>query len=378
LNVLAVLPDPPLLEGGAAGRCTVGLLRGLDQHGVSVRSLAARRTGYATIAPPPDLHVELMDPPDREGWPHYLETVLRPCGTLSRGAFGARVAELARSADLLYLDQTDAGWCDVHTRVPSIVNVHYLMRHDRTRRNLYWQDAAAIVVRRVGERAIARRHRFIVANSGHVAAELKQLSPRAEITVVPLTLDPTHYERARLTGPPTAIFIGTAAWRPTRMALRRLVTSVWPLVRKRVPTAKLVIAGRGTDSIGLPDANGVEVLGPIDSAAQFFADASVMLFPLDKGSGMKVKLLEALASGVPIVTTPAGAEGFERSDGVVVVADGSEETFAAAAARILIDDLERRQRGAAAHETFHQLYVPEVATAPLVDLFDRMVAGAGK
>jgi polysaccharide biosynthesis protein PslH len=365
-----------LLEGGAAGRCAVGLLRGLNHHRVAVQSLAVRRASYADIAPPPDLHVELMDPPGREGWPHYVETFSRPCGTLSRGAFGARVAELADSADALYLDQIDAGWCDVHTRVPSVVNVHYLIRHDRTRPTLFSHDAAAIAVRRVGERAIARRHHFIVANSTHVAAELQKLAPHAEITVVPLTLDPKHYDKASLTGAPTAIFIGTAAWRPTRLALRRLVTHVWPLVRKRVPTAKLVIAGRGTDGIALPESNGVEILGQVGSAAQFFEHASVMLFPLDKGSGMKVKLLESLASGVPIVTTPAGAEGFQRSDGLVVISDGSEERFAAAAAAILVDDLERRQRGDAAHETFSKLYVPEVATAALVDLFDRMVAGA--
>ena len=354
----------------------MGLLRGLAKHGISVQSLAAQQPGYSDIAPPADLRVEVMQPPDRNRWPARFETLSRPCGTLSRGSFGARVAELSASADVLYLDQVDAGWCDVNVQIPSVVNVHYLIRHDRTRLNLFSHDAAAIVVRRVGERAVARRHRFIVANSPYVAGELRRLAPRAEIEVVPLTLDPAHYNQATLSGPPTAVFIGTAAWRPTRTALRRLVTRVWPLVRKQVPTARLIVAGRGTDRIGLTLEDGVEVLGQIDSAAEFFQQASVLLFPLDRGSGMKVKVLEALASGVPVVTTRAGAEGFEESDGLVILPDDNDKTFSEAAAAILKDDLERRQRGGAAHSLFIERYVPEIATAPLADLYERMVAGA--
>jgi hypothetical protein len=209
LNVLAVLPDPPLLEGGAAGRCTVGLLRGVAAHGVTVRSVAARQPGYLTAVPPVDLDVEVLDPPNRSRWPAHFETLSRPCGTLSRGAFGARVTELAASADILYLDQIDAGWCDVNAHVPSVINVHYLARHDTPGLNLFSHDAAAIIVRRIGEGAVARRHRTIVANSPFVASKLKQLAPRAEVVVVPLTIDPTHYAQARLTGPPTAVFIGT-------------------------------------------------------------------------------------------------------------------------------------------------------------------------
>jgi glycosyltransferase involved in cell wall biosynthesis len=96
----------------------------------------------------------------------------------------------------------------------------------------------------------------------------------------------------------------------------------------------------------------------------------VLIFPLARGSGMKVKTLEALASGVPVVTTAAGAEGIVANEGVVVAEDDTE--LARATARLLRDEGERRERGAAARSTFERHYEPRVATEPLVDLYRRL------
>jgi glycosyltransferase involved in cell wall biosynthesis len=88
---------------------------------------------------------------------------------------------------------------------------------------------------------------------------------------------------------------------------------------------------------------------------------------------MKVKVLESLAVGLPVVTTAAGAEVVEVGDGVVVAT--ADETLATAATEILRDARARRQRGDAARETFLRHYTPAVATARLVDLYRRMAGG---
>ena len=85
---------------------------------------------------------------------------------------------------------------------------------------------------------------------------------------------------------------------------------------------------------------------------------------------MKVKTLEAMASGVPVVTTAAGAEGIAPSDGVVV--HERPEQLAAAAVELLTDEQARRQRGAAARADFMRRYSPRPATEPLVELYRRM------
>jgi glycosyltransferase involved in cell wall biosynthesis len=97
------------------------------------------------------------------------------------------------------------------------------------------------------------------------------------------------------------------------------------------------------------------------------------VYPLDHGSGMKVKVLEAIASGVPVVTTPDGAEGIQADGGVVV--ETIDEKLAEATACILTDELERRQRGTAARNAFGARYAPKPATAPLVELYKQMIAG---
>jgi glycosyltransferase involved in cell wall biosynthesis len=85
---------------------------------------------------------------------------------------------------------------------------------------------------------------------------------------------------------------------------------------------------------------------------------------------MKVKVLEAIASGVPVVTTPSGAEGIAAQSGVVV--DTDPERMALAAASILRDEGERRERGAEARGAFERLYTPGPATAPIAALYARM------
>jgi glycosyltransferase involved in cell wall biosynthesis len=130
------------------------------------------------------------------------------------------------------------------------------------------------------------------------------------------------------------------------------------------------VAGRGTDRLGLPQAVGLELAGEVESARELFRRLSLLLFPLARGSGMKVKTLEAMASGVPVVTTAAGAEGIEPSDGVVVRERPDE--LAAAASELLADPQARRERGAAARADFERLYAPRPATAPLVELYRRM------
>ena len=373
MRVVVALTQPPLPEGGAAGRCALGLLRGLREHGLDVHAVAARQWFAVPGEPPADLGVEVV-PVEREPRLRaHLHRWRRPRGELGRGAYAARIREAARDADVLHLEEVETTWSATGVGTPSVLHMHYLVRRDRAFGPPWAEQFRVVLEFELAERAALRRHRYLVASSPLVADRLRARVPRAEVVVAPLSLDPRYYPPAPLNGPPTAGLIGTGAWPPTEQAVRRLVGRIWPLVRRQVPDARLVVAGRGTASLkGLAPEPGVELVGEVPSGPAFLRGLSLLLFPLERGSGMKVKVLESIASGLPVVTTPTGAEGIDAGGGIVVESD--DEKLAAAAVEILGDEQGRRERGAAARAAFDRSYSPVPATEPLVELYARMAA----
>jgi glycosyltransferase involved in cell wall biosynthesis len=355
-------------EGSAPGKTAVGLLRGLVEHGVDVQAIAAHQHFTPAGERPEGLPVEVVEV--AAGRLSRLTRLRQPRGELGRGPFAERVREAARDADVVHLEETETLWAGYGLTVPTVLHVHYLVRRDRPIAGPWRSEGRELLELALTERAAMRRIRLLAASSPLVAAELRRRAPRAEVTVAPLSLDPAHYRPAVL-AEPVAGFIGTAAWPPTAASAVRLVRDVWPLVRRAVPEARLRIAGRGMHAV-TEGAEGVEVLGAVPSAAEFFAGLSLLLFPLQRGSGMKVKTLEALASGVPVVTTAPGAEGIEANEGVLVAHD--DAGLAAAATRLLADESERRERGRAARATFERSYTPRVTTEPLLALYRRITA----
>jgi glycosyltransferase involved in cell wall biosynthesis len=375
MKVLLVLAEPPLPEGGAPGRCSLALIRGLLEQGVDVFALAARQHYAPGGTPPDDVPVEVISvAPEQPGWTARLRKIRRPRGHLGRGAFAERVRELAAYADVVHLDETKTSWCDRGVTNPSLVHIHYLIRRDRAWGKPWERHFRVMLEEVLAEQAAVRRHRFLVASSPVVARELRARAPHSEVVLAPLSVDGRYYAPAPLHGPPTVGIIGTAAWGPTAAAMRRLVRRVWPEVHRRVPAARLIVAGRGTTALaGLPAGPGVEVRGEVPSSPRFLSELSLLLYPLERGSGMKVKVLEAIATGLPVVATPSGAEGIEADDGIVI--ESSDQSLALAAARLLTDDEERARRGAAARRAFERLYLPVPASAPLVELYARIAEG---
>jgi hypothetical protein len=186
------------------------------------------------------------------------------------------------------------------------------------------------------------------------AAALRRLataagSPRARVEEVPAPfaaeLPPGP---AALSGEPAVAVLGSPGWRPNEDAVAWFTGEIWPAVRRALPRARLHVFGIAPGSRGAPPAvatpsspaeatlgaaagpatpaapavasrhedRGIVWHGaPADSAAAF-ASRSIHAVPLRLGSGVRMKVLEAWARGVPVVATPEGAAGLEATDGV--------------------------------------------------------------
>lgn len=353
LKAVVVLPSPPDPEGGASDRCAAGLIIGLTLHGVDVEVVAA---GSSSRAP-------------------WLSNLRRPHVGLASEAVCEQLERLARDAHVIHVEQVEAGWIADGIGLPTSLHVQYRSHLDRDLGGPWTREFRSAFESRRTERIMIRRHRHLVANSDVVASSLRnEASAETDITVVPLTLESERYPCVAPAEEPIAGLIGTAWWPPTNDAIRRLIDVVWPDVIARVPEARLRIAGRETE-VWRPEAASasIDVLGGVPSASAFLAGLGLLVYPVARGSGMKVKVLESLAMGIPVVTTATGAEGFAPSDGIVVASD--DRALAGATAELLNDPLARRQRGAAGARDFIARYAPKPATAPLAALLRRMAEG---
>lgn len=152
--------------------------------------------------------------------------------------------------------------------------------------------------------------------------------------------------------PPALIFTGTMSWAPNAEGLRWLLREVWPRVREAVPDARLLAVGGGPpeDVQRLAAADDrVELPGRVPELEPWFERASVVVIPILSGAGIRLKVLDALASGRAIVSTTMGAEGAVVRDGEHLVLADDAPSFADAVIAKLRDpgDMGARARALA-------------------------------
>ena len=134
---------------------------------------------------------------------------------------------------------------------------------------------------------------------------------KCRVEVVPFGMDVDGTPHAAMNEAPTrALHLGAMDWAPNHQGVSWFVQDVWPLVRQALPEAQVALAGRNMGPEWTSDENaGVHVLGEVDDAAATYDTPSVVVVPLHAGSGMRIKIAEALAAGRPIVTTTKGMTG---------------------------------------------------------------------
>ncbi|HEX4441762.1 MAG TPA: glycosyltransferase [Thermoanaerobaculia bacterium] len=191
------------------------------------------------------------------------------------------------------------------------------------------------------------------------AEALRTLGARAAPCVTPNGVDLGRYAmREAQPAGEVVFFVGDLSWPPNAEGVRWLRDRVWPELVRRRPGASVEILGRGAppDLAPAASANGFRLLGEGGDTRPHWARAAVAAVPLHAAGGTRLKILEAAASGVPVVATPVGAEGLELRDGAEIRLRDDAPGFAEAVASLLADPAAARRQAEAARARVEEHY----------------------
>jgi glycosyltransferase involved in cell wall biosynthesis len=211
------------------------------------------------------------------------------------------------------------------------------------------------------ERTWLPRFSLVLATSQADAGLVRTIAPQACVKVYPNALPPTPLPTP---GDEEAIvFSGNLEYHPNVAAVRFFRRDVWPRLRDRWPRLVWRLVGQNPAAVRRYTAGDprIEVSGPVLNAVCELARSRVAVVPLLTGSGTRLKILEAWAAGLPVVSTTIGAEGLPVRDGeTALLADGGE-AFAEAVTRLLACSELRRSLGSAGRLLLEKEFTWETA-----------------
>ncbi len=254
----------------------------------------------------------------------------------------------------LHLNHLDTTPYARHSKgVPVVIDTHNVLTEYAARRSehekgafgrwLWRREARLLKAREALELSLCQR---IISCSERERETFLSMEPALEVRVVPNGADINAV--TPVTDPaanaPELLFVGDLAYGPNEDAALSFAAEVLPRVRKLVPDAVFRVVGKDPDPL-LAAMEGVEVTGFVETVYPELARARVFVCPIRYGSGTRLKLLEAFAAGLPVVSTSLGAEGIDYVDGEHLMIADSPGDQAGAILDLLGDDALARQLG---------------------------------
>lgn len=292
------------------------------------------------------------------------------------------ISEYSMVAQYLYRNRDLAGV----KRVMSVHECYYLARRKVFRFDPLSREGAAALLQMKG----LKRFEFeMYADADKVLTltpegrdELLEIRPDLDVAVVPHGVDVEGFapEPRDPSSPPTVMFLGNYPHDPNRDAVMYYGTQAWPAVRREVPGGRFLVVGRGptADMLELAGRDpSIEITGQVDDVRPYLRSSDVFVCPVRLGGGFRGKVLEAMASGVPVISTSLGAEGTGAEDGRNILLAETPEEMAAATVRLLEDPGLRAAIAAEARELMVEKFSWKSGVGALQELLDEMVHGGG-
>ena len=284
------------------------------------------------------------------GWA-VIGRLMRKAGVTHRlfadRPFGYVVAEPWTEADLRWLrrhaPEADVAIADYMFCAPGFASLPGSPRTAIVMHDLFHSRAGAVgdtvaAVTRDDELAMLARAQAVIAIQASEAAFVAEHLPASEVLLAPMAA--AISARVAVGEDDRLLFVGSGTG-PNVEGLRWFLEQAWPRLRALRPEIALDVAGTVGWSFAGETWPGVRFLGMIDDLEPLYAAAGVVMSPLTFGSGLKIKLIEAMARGKAIVATPVTLQGVEAEAGDAVVCTDDPVAFADGIARLAGDGAAR-------------------------------------
>ncbi len=397
--ILASKPPWPPHDGGAIA--TMRSIEGLAQNGASVSVLAMRTQKHYS----PD-----TIPPESVNAPESYQTVsidtsIKALSLFSNFLFSDAPYDLVRFRSrefsgvllktikegnfdiiqcegLLFSEYLEA--IRTVTSAPVVLRAHNVehriremtsSQSDRVIERMYLKNLAARLKRR--EADAANHFDAVVPISGPDMKWFTDAAPGKPMILIESGVAVETAQEYVDTDSRRVGFIGSLDWRPNAEGLIWFLRQVWPYVSKRMPAASLHIAGKNAPEKVRVLLTGRNVFfeGEVPDAHSFTSSMSVMIAPLFAGSGMRVKILEAMSLGKAVVATPVAAEGLPVTDRGDIMIASDQFMFSSALIELLGRPDLREQVSSAACRLVKENFDNRKLTLKLLGFYSELTHG---
>ncbi|MCU0666426.1 MAG: glycosyltransferase, partial [Candidatus Omnitrophica bacterium] len=199
----------------------------------------------------------------------------------------------------------------------------------------------------------------IIAFTDEDARIIQKATSADKINIIPISIDVDNYKpHSDCPRDIDILFIGHMLHYPNIDGLRYFIKKILPLIKENNPKFKFNIIGSGLrkEEFGIKDNENISVTGEVGDVKEYLARAKILVVPIRLGSGIKVKILEAMAAGVPVVATEEAASGLKAVNGKDLYIASSREDFANKVLDLLQDKTKRNTMASNAKKVIKDYY----------------------
>lgn len=278
--------------------------------------------------------------------------------------------------------------CDWHN-IESELMSRYSEREGNLLRRSYARRTARLM-RNFEQRALDEFDAQVTV-SDRDAERLRKLNSKARIFVIENGVDAAHYSdeqleqahAARLTqqaasdSPNRIVFVGSMDYHANIDGAVSFSREVWPRLRERKPDLTFTIVGRdpSPEVRELESLPGIEVTGTVGDVRPYYREAIAAIVPLKVGGGSRLKILEAMAAGVPVISTVLGAEGLEVEHGKNILIADTNEKMIEAILRLIEQPEQRKQLSDAGRSLVSNRYDWTTVGVNLFKTYQQLLGG---